>query len=401
MSWQTRLTKCTYKGVILNLNSKIEIQSGKKGSVFDFPGIDGGSAQDLGNQQRKISVSCFVSGDDYDVERNTLESTLRSEGAGDLVHPTMGIFKVLPTSWRISESPEKKGGLCNFSINFAEILTPLTPQIISSSANYLSNSISNIISIQANRLDTVPTEDTLHPVALAREAVQTVENSIGSLAKTLSSIYTETSAVLDATMQDLILNDLETLVYSIQALTRLPSEAADRVQTVLTAYKNLFNNIKNTLNIFSDDQTYLYQCTLHESIENVCLTQIATTAATSTYVTRDDVITTIEDFKKLAYGVFQTQIEREIDEQNSKRNQPYKVSPEIMIDMINLVKLTTLTLYDIAAKLNPVQKEIIQKETTIIRFCYERNLDLEKFLTLNPTLIELGLLESGLEVCYA
>jgi len=68
----------------------------KRGTVFEFSGIDGGYVQRKGFGPRRYPLRCFFSGPRHDLFALAFEAALLEDGVGQLQHPLYGTFPAVP-----------------------------------------------------------------------------------------------------------------------------------------------------------------------------------------------------------------------------------------------------------------------------------------------------------------
>lgn len=118
MAWQENLQKATFRGVAF----EVESDSGKFGrrvQTHEYPQRDKPFTEDLGRATRELSISAFVIGPEYMVQRDALLAALEAPGSGMLVHPWYGQLQVNVKEVSVSHGREK-GGMCEFSLVFVE-----------------------------------------------------------------------------------------------------------------------------------------------------------------------------------------------------------------------------------------------------------------------------------------
>lgn len=97
---------------------------GRKTVLFDFPNSDTRLSQDLGQIPDKFSLNVYTvgTGSDYYANRDALRDALNKAGAGELVHPTIGLLNVAITEPYTFDESLQELGKCHFSISFAVVV---------------------------------------------------------------------------------------------------------------------------------------------------------------------------------------------------------------------------------------------------------------------------------------
>lgn len=116
--WRDRLLPASFRGV----EFKVEIgarSGGRRIQMHEFPKRDVPFAEDMGRRARVHPVTAYLIGSSYTAERDRLVSVLEREGSGELVHPTLGSFTVVCSTYTVIERRER-GGFCEVDMQFVE-----------------------------------------------------------------------------------------------------------------------------------------------------------------------------------------------------------------------------------------------------------------------------------------
>lgn len=99
-SWEDRLREAAYVAPsgtrIKFLYVDVERTGTKRGTVFEFPGVDGAYVQQHGFGARRYPLLCIFSGRDHDRVATAFEKALYEPGIGKLEHPIYGKIDVVP-----------------------------------------------------------------------------------------------------------------------------------------------------------------------------------------------------------------------------------------------------------------------------------------------------------------
>lgn len=79
----------------------------KKVARFEYPGVDGGSTQDLGLKSQDLPLTLYFDGDNHDVLSENFVSSMSERGAWSVIHPVMGSMTLQPLSVKPSVEPVK------------------------------------------------------------------------------------------------------------------------------------------------------------------------------------------------------------------------------------------------------------------------------------------------------
>lgn len=98
--WRSRLRPGAYTSPsdtrLEYLYEDVRREGTKRGSVFQFPGVNGAYVQQKGFGPRQYPLRCFFSGPQHDLIADQFEAGLYEDGHGKLEHPLYGTFEVVP-----------------------------------------------------------------------------------------------------------------------------------------------------------------------------------------------------------------------------------------------------------------------------------------------------------------
>jgi len=123
------LQQGSFKGVpFLFVGSSVT--GGRKNVFYEYPNTDKRGMSDLGLMLKDISpMTIYISGNtssDYDQNRDNFISALESQGAGILVHPTLGQINCAINGYTLNENISHINR-ADFSVNFKEVSEPIKP----------------------------------------------------------------------------------------------------------------------------------------------------------------------------------------------------------------------------------------------------------------------------------
>lgn len=128
-SWRDRIDpelRGSFRGVEFHVEYA-NTNGGRRWLVFEYPRRDQPYTEDMGRRAKEWSLSFFVVGDDYDLQRQRMDDALDAPGAATLVHPYRGRLSVVATDVRSSESWDE-GGICRYDVTFVESGEDLLPE---------------------------------------------------------------------------------------------------------------------------------------------------------------------------------------------------------------------------------------------------------------------------------
>lgn len=138
MEWRNRLRPGSFRGVEFKVETGGRL-GGRRAAVFEFPKRDKPYTEDMGRRAKRFGITCYVIGADYLAQADALEEALNSEGAGLLVHPTMGEIEVVCETSNRTERREV-GGMAMFDITFVEAGSPMASRATESTQRALEGS---------------------------------------------------------------------------------------------------------------------------------------------------------------------------------------------------------------------------------------------------------------------
>lgn len=118
MTWRASLRPASFRGVpFYVVNHTLDV--GRRVAEHEYPNGEIGFSEDMGKALRRGTLNAFLIGQDYHVARDLLLEALETRGAGTLVHPYLGVFRVTVRVSTLTETTER-GGYCEITIPFVE-----------------------------------------------------------------------------------------------------------------------------------------------------------------------------------------------------------------------------------------------------------------------------------------
>lgn len=212
MTWRTRLRTASFRGIRFNLTSA-DAGFGRRTVDHEFPNRDEPYSEDLGRKARTFQIDAFISGFDYQRQRDRLIAACEAKGPGRLVHPYYGTRMVVCKSCDVREA-SYDGGVARFRLEFREAGELLFPR-----AQRQPKSLLSIIGLN---LDTSAIEQFVDKFSVA-----------GYPAFVVASAQTKLEAIADA----------------IEASTSFINRNSDEVADLAFAISDLRNDAADLVNL--------------------------------------------------------------------------------------------------------------------------------------------------------
>lgn len=179
--WQTQLVPASFRGVPFKVEEGGRT-AGRRVVEFEVPKGNTPYAEDMGRAARKWQITGYVIGDDYIAQRDALLDACDEDGAGILVHPSLGTMNVMcgPVS---SHESRLRGGICTFEMMFVEAGQAPSAAVTDDTQGLVSSQADSMGDAAATALDAA--------LALAFAAGATVANiaeGVGLLATMLNAL---------------------------------------------------------------------------------------------------------------------------------------------------------------------------------------------------------------------
>lgn len=149
MTWRDTYRPATFRGVAFFVESA-DSSHGRRQAVHEAAQRDIPYTEDLGRKSREFSITGYLLGKDYHLNRDDLIKACEVEGPGVLVHPYRGEMSVVCRGLNVSES-SSEGGKCTIALTFLE----------AGEASYPSTKVDtvNAISAKSNQVTEVAKSD--------------------------------------------------------------------------------------------------------------------------------------------------------------------------------------------------------------------------------------------------
>ncbi len=112
-----RLLGGSYRGAPFSILAHDSIPAGRRIQNHEYPGRDGNYAEDLGRRTGEFEVSCFVIGGSHHLRRDALIAACGRPGPGVLIHPYLGVKRVVCTECNVTEQANERR-MARFTLRF-------------------------------------------------------------------------------------------------------------------------------------------------------------------------------------------------------------------------------------------------------------------------------------------
>ena len=247
LDWRKNLQQGMFKNVPFHISSH-EYSSGRRHVDHEFPSKEQGNSEDLGKSLPRFSMSLYVLGDDYFVQRDALIEALNSEGAGELIHPYLGRHEVQAGPFTMSESVQD-GRIARFSVQFITAGTARFPASALDGFSAVNSTALKALEVVGDGFS-ASIDLLTAPARITEEAADFVRGAADLLTGINRKLGTVTAAASDT---ELALQDIRSNVFS---LLNSPRELSRR-----------FNNAFASLLVSASDQKELSRALFFEGLD--------------------------------------------------------------------------------------------------------------------------------------
>jgi prophage DNA circulation protein len=130
--WLQNYRPASFRGAIFFV-ANVDSAFGRRIITHEYPQRDIPYSEDLGRKYRRFTVSGYLVGGSYNLQRDQLVRACEQAGPGELVHPYQGSLQVVCEGVVVRERRED-GGYCEVALTFAEDGENVFPSAISNPA---------------------------------------------------------------------------------------------------------------------------------------------------------------------------------------------------------------------------------------------------------------------------
>lgn len=118
MGWRETYQQASFRGAMFYVDS-IDGQYGRRNVTHEYPDRDTPYTEDLGRKAQEFTISGYLVGANYQIQRDLLIAACEAAGPAQLVHPYKGRITVCCKGLTVRES-RKDGGFCELQMTFVE-----------------------------------------------------------------------------------------------------------------------------------------------------------------------------------------------------------------------------------------------------------------------------------------
>lgn len=229
------LIGASFRGVPF-LVETVELSTGRRLVVHEFPLRDNPFIEDLGRSARRFRVEGYVIGDDYLAQKNALLTALEAAGPGELVLPYYEVKRAIGETVSTRET-RSEGGLAVIAIDFVE--TPaqsLTPTEVVDSVEQVAASADAAVTATKAEF-----EERYDPDGLPAFALESASSALSGAAAALGGTLAPVAAIAGATQE------LATLTGQVALLTATASSLARQPDEVVDAFLATISGLAGTI----------------------------------------------------------------------------------------------------------------------------------------------------------
>jgi len=254
-SWEDRLREAAYttgqKGTRIKfLYEDVSQTVEKRGTVFEFPGVDDGYVQQKGFGPRQYPLRCFFGGNDHDRVATAFLAGLLEPGVGQLEHPLYGKFKAVPFGTITRRDDLKTAANQSIvEVTFWSTLLDVYPSSKRAGKNEIEAALGDFDVVAAQKFS----DDTSLLGALKkRSAIATLKGALRDISAALRSVSDTTALArrqFDDTFNvinfglDVLVGQPLLLARQISGLINAPARAIAGIQSRLDGYAALAASI--------------------------------------------------------------------------------------------------------------------------------------------------------------
>lgn len=244
MTWADNLLPASFRTIEFDILST-EDEARRALARHSYPYTDGADVEDMGLEERKLSVKAIFYGDDYEERLQAFLSALDERGAGDLVHPVFGAMDSMQVNtYRVSHD-EDRPDQCMVSIEFEQSVTEapfFARALASQAADSIDDAADDVEDASAAALSAECGKVNGLSVAGAMDALSRVSAMRAQAVTFLLTLNSQVRGVLTS-----ITDPIANVLGFISDVTALTQALIDEVPKQLEYLQNLANGTRNAV----------------------------------------------------------------------------------------------------------------------------------------------------------
>lgn len=253
--WEDRLREAAYTSPegtrIIFLYEDVRRINTRRGTVFEFPGVDGAFIQQKGFGARQYPMRCIFSGSNHDLVANSFEIALLEPGIGKLEHPIYGTISNVVPFGTITRRDDLKTA-ANQSIIEVTFWTTLIEIYPSPQSDPLNEIVLASLGFDVEKAQEFAANTDLSNTIKQANAKATIRAFLRNVSAALQEVADTTAEVrreFDDNFRlinfgiDVLIGQPFLLAQQIQNLIKAPARALAGIEARLNGYLNLARSI--------------------------------------------------------------------------------------------------------------------------------------------------------------
>ena len=278
--------------------------SGSKSlGIFKYPGAKGEVVQDLEIGSDRYPMTIWFEGPEHDFAGHAFQDEIKLKGQWQVTHPVKGVLALQLIDYTKNDLPVEDADRTSFDLNWIEpanVLITLSEEELIAKINAQAKKTNLSLLDQLKKLK----QDTFAKIQAAKDAIDSVSNTINSIIGPIASTITELNDAfnqIQGSIQNLldsaILDPLQ-LLGQITNLVQLPLLASNDFESRINSYIDLAEEV---FNLSPDDTTDAsFNTTLIQELTlGSILVASAQIVASSDFTTRSQVVDAIDRTNQL------------------------------------------------------------------------------------------------------
>ncbi len=245
MTWANNLLPASFRDIEFDILST-EDEARHALARHAYPYKDGADVEDMGLEERKLSVKAIFYGDDYEQRLQNFLQALDKRGAGDLVHPIFGAMQGMQVNtYRVSHD-EDRPDQCLIAIEFEQSVTE-TPFFVRELASQAADSVDDAADEAHAAADGVLEYETDSLSAMANGGALGAMSRISAMRQQAVAFLLNLNSEVHGVITSLT-NPITNVLGFISDVTALTQSLIDEVPKQLEYLRNVANGTRNSLN---------------------------------------------------------------------------------------------------------------------------------------------------------